>query len=145
MPYVSKPKGQHPMPKATKGKRSEPYLATESAVTRPHAPIDNDVHPNPIYPAHTIITSFPFRLTSQCHPQKELLLCTIQRLCRAKKSHTNTHRSILVVLVLVGFALFADRDLDALASKSPAERRAFDHAGEFLCRVDLEGLGVGPG
>jgi hypothetical protein len=54
------------MPKATKESEANPYLATESAVTRPHAPIDNDVPPTlPIYPAHTIITSFPSRLAEQ--------------------------------------------------------------------------------
>jgi hypothetical protein len=65
---------------------------------------------------------------------------------RQRHTHTHTHTvSILVVLILVSFALFADRDLDSLAGESSAERRAFDHAGEFLGRVDLEGLGVGPG
>jgi hypothetical protein len=65
-PYVRNSKGQHPMPKATKESEANPYLATESAVTRPHAPIDNDVPPTlPIYPAHTIITSFPSRLAEQ--------------------------------------------------------------------------------
>jgi hypothetical protein len=46
-PVCEEFQGSAPYAESHKGKRSEPYLATESAVTRPHAPIDNDVPHQP--------------------------------------------------------------------------------------------------
>ena len=58
------------------------------------------------------------------------------------KRNTN---SILVVVVLVGLAFFADGYLDSLAGERSAQSRAFDDSGEFLRGVYLEGFRVCPG
>lgn len=109
-----------------------------------------DLYPTRTKQFHHIIPK-DFQTSQAESPQlaeeeKAFFLFTVQNFRReAKARGQNSAFLILVILVLVGLTLFADRDFDALCCERTAERRALDHTWELLGRVDLEGFGVGPG
>lgn len=62
--------------------------------------------------------------------------------------HPSVHRSIIVIVIVLAFAvlaLFPDGDLDALGGEALAERCAVTDAREFLGREDCERLTVATG
>jgi hypothetical protein len=63
-------------------------------------------------------------------------------------THPSIHRSIVVIIVVLAFAvlaLFPDGDLDALGGEALAERCAVTDARELLGREDREWLTVATG